>query len=47
MTARVGTFLGVGLFGFALYLWRSPESLYVALLGGWLCVVAWREAARR
>ncbi|MDJ0976555.1 MAG: site-2 protease family protein [Planctomycetota bacterium] len=46
MTARVGTFAGVALVGFALYLWRMPESAYVATLGVWLCVVAWREAAR-
>ena len=46
MTARVGTFFGVGLGVLALFLWRMPESLYVGLLGAWLCVVAWREAAR-
>lgn len=46
MTARVGTFVGAGLLLLALYLWRMPESAYVAALGVWLCVVAWREAAR-
>ncbi len=47
MTARVGTFFGVGLLALALYLWRVPESVYIALLAIWLCVVAWREAGKR
>lgn len=46
MTARVGTFFGVGLIALAVFLWRMPVSGYVGVIGVWICVVAWREAAR-
>lgn len=47
MTARVGTFFGVGLVALAVFLWRMPASAYVGIIGIWICVIAWREAAKR
>lgn len=42
--ARVGTFVGAALFLVAVVLWHWPDSGFVALLGVFLIVVAWREA---